>query len=197
MATLANEEISSLENIQLSQCGINSLYLCLKHHKVEVHLEEMYSCIKPDAQNNVSLKQLADYAKNKGLYVKAIITPSVKDIQRVLNSGDSVILQYNTELPDKSDFKHIVALIKPDAKIFLLDYPKPRQEIILADLAKANIRSDGLLVLSRKFVTNWGELLDFRSPKSVSFYLIMCGTLMGITIFAMGMRKKCGKTDNA
>lgn len=185
-------EISFLENTQLSQCGINSLYLCLKYHKADVCLNEMYSNIKPDAQNDVSLKQLADYTRGKGISVKAILAPSVEDIQKSLNRDSSVILQYNTPLPDKSDFKHIVAIIKPDAKMFLLDYPKPKQEFTVDDLAKVNLKSDGLLILSKKSSAS-SELLNFRSLKSVSFYTIVCGILIVIATFVIGKYKTRGK----
>ena len=142
--------MSFSENISLSQCGVNSLYLCLKYHKINVGLEEMYSAITPDAENNVSLRQLANYVKNKRLYIKAIMKPSAADIEQSLKNDTSMIVQYVTELPDKSKFKHIVGLIKSDQKILLLDYPKKAQEISNEDLVKMAAMSEGLLVISKR-----------------------------------------------
>jgi len=165
VSILVHAEISSLNNIHLSQCGINSLYLCLRYHKVDIRLDDMYSSIKSDAENNVSLKQLADYAKSKGLCVEPIINPSVEDIQRALQGRHSIVLQYNTTLPDNSNFKHIVALIHSDMKIFLLDYPKVNQELSFSDLGKIEGKSEGMLILSEKTLNDWRESLKLRSMK--------------------------------
>jgi ABC-type bacteriocin/lantibiotic exporter with double-glycine peptidase domain len=186
---LAN--VSSLENVDLSQCGINSLYLCLKHHKIDVSIEEIYSSIKPDAQNNVSLYQLANYARSKGLHVKAIIKPSISDIQKSLNNN--VILQYRKELPNNSELTHIVALIRHNSKTYLLDYPSQRREVTAADFTKVNIKSDGLLILSENRIIGWQELLNLRSLKSVSFYSIVCGLFTTMVVFITSKCKNYSK----
>lgn len=144
------EGTSSLETIQLNQCGINSLYLCLKYHGLNVPLEDLYGSIRPDAQNNVSLKQLGDHAKRKGLYVQYRKKPGSRTVQKDLQKNRSVIIQYQIILPDNSIYKHIAVLIKPDRKIILLDYPNTRQEVSLQDLAFLDENSEGMFLLSPK-----------------------------------------------
>lgn len=188
-ALSSGAELSFLEDTPLGQCGINSLYLCLKYHKIDVNLKEMYSTIVPDAENNVSLRQLADYVKNKGLYIKAIIKPSAADIEQSLKNDTSMIVQYAIELPDKSKFQHIVGLVKPDKTILLLDYPRQAQEISSEDLVKMASMSDGLFVISPKQVVNAAEFLNFKSLKSIGFYLILLGMTSAIAVFAVSRRK--------
>lgn len=150
MSASRTEGISSLENVQRSQCGIHSLYLCLKYHGADASLEELYTGIPPDHENNVSLKQLGDYAKRKGLYVQYRKKPGSRAVQKDLQKNRSMIIQYQIILPDNSIYKHIVALIKPDTGIILLDYPNLKQEVSLQDLSFINGNSEGMLILSPK-----------------------------------------------
>lgn len=185
-------ETSSLEDTPLNQCGINCIYLCLKYHKINEKLDDVYAAIKPDVENNVSLKQLADFAKIKGLYVHPVIKPSFSDVKKFLTKDNSIILQYTIDLPDKSKFRHIAALVKPDQKILLLDYPRPAQEIETGELAMTISNSEGMLVLSRQPVTGLAELFDGRSLKSLSFYAICAGFItVGLLIITL---KKTNRT---
>lgn len=188
-------ELSFLDDTPLGQCGINSLYLCLKYHKIDVNLKGMYSTIVPDSENKVSLRQLADYVKNKRLYIKAIIKPSVADIEQSLKNDTSMIVQYAIELPDKSKFKHIVGLVKPGNTILLLDYPRQAQEISSEDLVKMASMSDGLLVISKKPVVSTAEFLNFKSLKSIGFYLVLLGVTVVIAVFAISRRKHNTETE--
>lgn len=156
-STVQPQGISSLENVRLGQCGIHSLYLCLKYHGIDSLLEDLYTCIQPDSENNVSLKQLGDYAKRKGLNVQYRKNPAPEDVPKILQRRRSIILQYKTPLPDNSIYKHIVALIKPDTRIVLLDYPNSRQEVSLEDLSFIDGNSEGMLILSPgPFSNHWG-----------------------------------------
>lgn len=175
-STIQPQGISSLENVHLGQCGINSLYLCLKYHGIDTPLEDLYTHIQTDSENNVSLKQLGDYAKRKGLNVQYMEDPGSGDVQRILQRKRSVILQYKITLPDNSIYKHIVALIKPDTRIILLDYPNSRQEVSLEDLSFIDGNSEGMLILSPKPMINHLRL--------AGICLIVCGFL-GIMTFPM------------
>lgn len=184
-----HEEITSLNNFQLSQCGINSLYLCLKYHGKDVGLEDLYSKIRPDAENNVNLKQLSDYAKTQKLYVAFAAAPDAEDIQQSLHGKCSIILQCKTTLPDQSKFKHIVALTKSDTKIILLDYPNPKQEVTFQDLSVIDGNSEGMLILSEK------PIIKLRSA---GLYMILSGILALLIIPFVGdkidKKQKRGRT---
>jgi len=183
-------ELSSLDNASFSQCGINSLYLCLKYHHINENLDDVYVAIKPDKDNNVSLQQLADFAKTKGLYVHPIIKPSFIDIKKYLNKDSSIVLQYVIDLPDKTKFRHIIALVKADEKIFLLDYPGPAKEKEAEELAVTISNSEGMLVLSKQPISNFAELFNGRNLKSLSFYAICTG--LALIIFIVYPRKQAG-----
>jgi hypothetical protein len=148
-ALSSGEKKSSSEDISMGQCGINSLYLCLKYHKIDASLKEMYSAITPDAENNVSLRQLADYVKNKELHIKEIMKPTASDIEQSFKNDASMIVQYTIELPGKPKFRYIAGLVKSDNTILLLDYPSQTQKISIEDLVKTASKSDGLLVISK------------------------------------------------
>jgi ABC-type bacteriocin/lantibiotic exporter with double-glycine peptidase domain len=182
-STFQSEEISSLENPRLSQCGINSLYLCLKYHGTGIPLEDLYINIQPDSENNVSLKQLGDYAKQKGLYVQYVNNPESGDIQTFLQGKRSVLLQYKTPLPDNTTYKHIVALVKADNEIILLDYPNPKKEVTLQELSVINGNSEGMLILTEK---------PFINLRSAGACLIASG-LLGILILGMIKKSKRNK----
>jgi len=178
-------EISSLENASFSQCGINCLYLCLKYHHIDEKLEDVYAAIKPDGENNVSLKQLTDYAQKKGLYVHPVIKPVFDDVKKFLTKDNSIILQYTIDLPDKTKFRHIVAIVKPDQKILLLDYPRLAQEIETEKLAAVVANSEGMLALSGQPITGLVEFFNGRSLKSWGFYAICTGfILVGLLVGA-------------
>jgi hypothetical protein len=83
-----------------------------------------------------------------------------------------------------------VGLVKPDQKIMLLDYPKKAQEISNEDLVKMASLSDGLLVLSKRPVVSMAEFLDFKSLKSVSFYLLSSGIIAAAMIFVGSRYRK-------
>ena len=182
-------EISSLENASFSQCGINCLYLCLKYHHIDENLEDLCALIPPDAENNISLKQLADFAQKKGLYVHPVVKPVFNDVKKFLTGEhNSIILQYTLELPDKSNFRHIVVLVRPEQKILLLDYPRPAQEIETENLAAAVARSEGMLVLSGQPITDLVEFFNGRSLKSWGFYAI-CASFILTGLFIVNSRK--------
>ncbi|MBU1260273.1 MAG: hypothetical protein ABIJ52_00560 [Pseudomonadota bacterium] len=181
-------EVSSLENASFSQCGINCLYLCLKYHHIDENLEDVYAAIKPDEGNNVSLKQLADFAKTKGLYVHPVVRPAFEDVKKFLTKDNSIIMQYALELPDKSKFRHIIVLVMPEQKILLLDYPKPAQEIETEKLAAVVADSEGMLVLSGQPITGFVEFFNGRSLKSLSFYAICVGFIV-VGLFIVNSRK--------
>jgi ABC-type bacteriocin/lantibiotic exporter with double-glycine peptidase domain len=182
-------EISSLENVSFSQCGINCLYLCFKYHKINENLDDVYAAVKPDEENNVSLKQLANFAKTKGLYIRPVIKPVFDDIEKFLTKDRSIILQYTLDLPDKTKFKHIVALVKPDRKILLLDYPAPAYEIKTEDLKTTVSNSEGMLVLSPQPIINFAEFLNGRTLKSLSFYAVAAGLIIAGFLTVKSFRK--------
>lgn len=191
LTAFAENEVSSIENVQFNQCGINSLYLCFKYHKIDEKLDDIYASIKADADDNVSLKQLANFAKKEGLYVHPVINPSMNDINKFLTKDNSIIIQfkYNLNLQDKPQLSHIAAIIKPQQKIFLLDYPQSAKELDLARLAMILSKSDGMLVLSKEPIkANLAEILNGRSLKSWSFYLI-CASFIMFGLFCINVRK--------
>jgi len=171
-AAFPQTEISSLENPQLSQCGINSLYLCLKYHGTDIPLEDLYARIQPDSQNNVSLKQLGDYAREKGLYVKFIREPTAQTIQKALQRNNSIVLQFQIPLPDHSVYKHMAGLIQSDASILLLDYPNPQRKLSLPELTNMAAHSEGILVLSSQAALNLHS----------AGYWMMGSGLLGMTV---------------
>ncbi|HPC28433.1 MAG TPA: cysteine peptidase family C39 domain-containing protein [Candidatus Methanomethylicus sp.] len=225
-------EVSSVEGMELSQCGVNSLYLCLRYHGIEQRLDELYAQVPADEDGNVSLKQLADYARGKGLHVKAVIKPTVEDVTNVLGQKEgltqgsqrsqgqkaedhgqdgrgtredseagsfghstrdtSVVLQYAVNMPDKSKFRHIVALVRPEDKVLVMDYPGSAQEIMPEKLAELVSMSEGMLILSTKPLINAAEFLNFKTVKSWSFYAICVGLVMlaGSAVSSLRGRRK-------
>lgn len=167
LSLVSGNDKSSLKDVKLNQCGINSLYLCLKYNGIETNLDQIYSDIEPDADNNVSLKQLAGYAKRNGLYIKPVIKPSCDDVKKYLSKDTSIILQYALDLPNESNFKHIIAIVmSANNNIFLLDYPKPAFRIEMEEIAGGITASEGMLVLSKKPVNFFSRLFDFQSVQS-------------------------------
>jgi hypothetical protein len=164
----------------------------LKYHKINERLDDIYAGIEADADNNVSLKQLADFAKIKGLYVHPVIKPTFSEVKKFLTKDNSIILQYAIDLPDKSKFRHIAALVKPAQKILLLDYPAPAQEIEMGKLAVDVAHSEGMLVLSRQPITGLGELFNGRSLKSLSFYAICAGFISVCLLVIANFKKTIG-----
>jgi ABC-type bacteriocin/lantibiotic exporter with double-glycine peptidase domain len=189
LAGVACAEMSSVDGMQVSQCGVNSLYQCLKYHGINEKLDSIYVSIPADADWNVSLKQLADYAKAKGLHVKPVIRPTAADVQNYLTKDTSIILQYAKDMPDKSKFKHVVAMIRQDNKILIMDYPKQASEIEPGDLAALMPLSEGMLVLSPKPLINAAEFLNFRSAKSWGFYS-MCGGAVMLGVAAVSSLRR-------
>jgi ABC-type bacteriocin/lantibiotic exporter with double-glycine peptidase domain len=193
LTSFAGAEMSSLENATFSQCGINCLYLCLKYHQINENIDDIYAAVKPDEENNVSLKQLAKFAKTRGLYVRPVIKPVFGDVEKALTGNRSIILQYALDLPDKTKFKHIVALVKPDRKILLLDYPAPAYEIKTEDLKTTVSNSEGMLVVSPQPIINFAEFLNGKTLKSLSFYAIAAGLIIAGFLTVKSFRKT-GKT---
>lgn len=179
--------VSALENPQRSQCGINSLYFCLKYHGWNISLEDLYASIHPDSENNVSLKELGDYAKRKGLYVSYTKTPKVRDIQHVLQGKHAVLLQYKITWPDNSICRHLVALIKPDTKILLLDYPNPPKEILSQELSDLDGKCEGMLILAPK------PILD-KKAAGAGLMAIGLGGILIIQLIEKNLRKKKQQT---
>jgi ABC-type bacteriocin/lantibiotic exporter with double-glycine peptidase domain len=182
-------EVSSLEGVETSQCGVNSLYLCLKYHGTKQELDELYEQVPADASGNVSLKQLADYARGKGLWVKPITKPTAADVQSNLTRDTSIILQCAMDMPDKSKFRHIVALVKPQESVLLMDYPRRAREIGPEKLVALVAKSEGMLVLSTRPLTSLADLLDFKSLRSWGFYAIFAGLAMLVVVVAGNVRR--------
>ncbi|MDD5135213.1 MAG: hypothetical protein PHP01_07375 [Phycisphaerae bacterium] len=197
LPSLIDAESSSLENVPFSQCGINCVYLCLKYHHIDEKLENIYAQIKPDAENNVSLKQLADFARKKRLYIHPVVRPAFKDVEKFLTKNNSIILQYAVDLPDKTKFRHIITLVKPDQKILLLNYPMQAQELEKEKLTAHVEDSEGMLVLYPQPITSFVEFFTGRSLKSLSFYSICAGfVFVGIPVITAFKKRQAKKHEN-
>jgi len=143
MGIIIAEEI----HIETSQCGINSLYLCLRHLAINVKLDQIYSDMERDDRNEVNLYQLAVYADQYGIPVKRIKHPTLHVINTYLTNNACAIVQY--KYPDNRP--HIAALLQAQEKQLLFcDYPRKKFVISEEDLADVLEHSRGMLILSQK-----------------------------------------------
>lgn len=117
----------------------------MRYLGVELSLDELYSDIPRNEKNEVNLYQLAEYARNCGLYVKPIEHPTLPLVKKYLTSSSSAILQF--KYPNGKS--HIVALLRPqNSDIWVYDVPLEKSILsddILSDLLT---RSQGTLILS-------------------------------------------------
>jgi len=129
-----------------SQCGINSLYLCMRYLSINLNLDQMYSDIERDEKNEVNLYQLTGYANKCGVAVKPIKHPTFRVINKYLVSNSCAIIQY--KYPENQP--HIAALLRhQDNKVLFCDYPRKIFIISEKNLCNVLIHSQGMLILSR------------------------------------------------
>jgi len=129
----------------ISQCGINALYSCLRHLGVQVPLDQLYSDIPHNENNEVNLYQLAEYARNCGLYVKPIKHPTLRILRKYLTGNSTAILQF--KYPNGKG--HIVALLNPkNSDIWVYDVPLDKFNASDETLDDLLTRSQGMLILS-------------------------------------------------
>lgn len=148
--SVATHEFGELpKDIPLGQCGVFSLYSVLRSNEIEAPYNEMFSEITANKYNEVSLKQLAQYARKKGMHCEGIAHPTVGIIRNSLRNGANVILQITFER-DRSPASHIVALFQGEGdSVLVLDYPR-KFTIDDDSLSQWLGQSEGMLILSKK-----------------------------------------------
>lgn len=160
----------------ISQCGINALYSCMRYLGIELPLDQLYCDIPRNENNEVNLYQLAEYARNCGLYVKPIKHPTLHLLKKYLTSSSSAIVQF--KYPD--DKSHIVALLSPDnSDIWVYDVPLEKSIVsddTLGDLLK---RSQGTLILS---LTPVEKSIFGRINASRRIWGLLAATSLGVLV---------------
>jgi hypothetical protein len=175
----------------LSQCGINALYVSLRHLGMHVSLDNLYDRIEPDISNQVNLWQLAQFAREKGLYVKGIKHPTVASLKKMLNSESSIILQYRVT---KGEFSraHIVTLVKSKSgDTMILDIPVFKQVVNDEQVGILLKESQGLIVLSLKPFHESRLVKICASEKTWIFFALLSAIIMTLAaIILIGRRHR-------
>jgi ABC-type bacteriocin/lantibiotic exporter with double-glycine peptidase domain len=171
---------------ELSQCGIDSLYSCIRYLGIDVRLDQMYDDIQQDENNEVNLHQLRDYASRFGVAVKPVEHPTLRVVRKYLASNSCAVLQF--EYPDRRP--HMTALFCPeDEGILVCDYPRKKYVISESKLADYLNHSRGMLILSR---TALQESIFSQLARSRLFWsglLIIASGALAATAWAATKRK--------
>ena len=148
-AVFGNTPVKYLpKEIELSQCGINALYTSMRQLGVRVPLKSLYSAISPNDKNEVSLFQLADFARQQGLFAKGVKRPTVGMIKKMLSDTSTIIIQFEYGLKEIGN-THMATLIQhSDSQILFLDAPLKKVLLSEEQLEKLVGRSQGMMVLS-------------------------------------------------
>ena len=142
-----NAELNDHLSIPLSQCGINSLYFCLRYFGYNTTFQELYSDIIPNSNNEVNLRQLCDYARQKGLFVDGLQEPSLSDIMKNLEKGRCVILQWTKKI-NGTQLSHIMPIVKVRNKgILVFDFPINKMYLSIKDFSEYVFSSKAALII--------------------------------------------------
>jgi len=157
-----------------SQCGIDALYFCLCYLNSNPSLVQIYADIPANEEYQVSLQQLAQYARQRGVSVWAIRRPALPIVKKYLNRDSCIVVQfqYGNGQP------HMVALLKP-TKGAVLYVDAPRRKFVASDSTLEDIlsHSDGLLVLSARPIR--ASLFD-RTDKRMLLWIGISAVGLGL-----------------
>lgn len=157
-----------------SQCGIDSLYFCLCYLNLNPSLTQMYADITPNEDYQVSLQQLAQYARQRGATVWAVRHPTLSILKKYLNRDSCVIVQF--QHGDRPP--HMVSLLKPnDRRVLYTDAPRRRFVASESTLEDILSHSDGLLVLSARPIR--ASLFD-RTDKRMALWIGISAVGLGL-----------------
>lgn len=141
-------EINDNSSVPKSQCGINSLYFCLKYFGCNRPFHELYNDIATNSNNEVNLKQLADYARQKGLFVNGVKSPTLSVVTKNLEKGKCVILQWTKSIGN-TQFSHIMPIVNiPDKGVLVFDFPINKMYVSEKDLSEYIRLSNAALILA-------------------------------------------------
>jgi len=181
-------EINDSLSVPKSQCGINSLYFCLRYFGYHRPLCELYNDIPTNSNNEVNLKQLADYARKMGLFVNGVKSPTLSVVTKNLGKGKCVILQW-TKTIGTIQFSHIMPIVDIHGKGFLVfDFPINKMYVSEKGLSEYIQSSNGALILSAE------EKVSVFQNDIVKFGI---GTLVTCIIITVYVRKNvCKRTKS-
>lgn len=184
----AGSEPNQIHDLAI-QCGINALHECMRYLDINVTLEQLYSDIPRSNNNQVNLYQLALYARNLGIYIKAIKHPTLSPLKKYLTGVSCAIIQF--KYPNGKP--HMAALSRPqDKDIWISDISMGKSTITDDALRVLLQRSQGMLILSKDpFEKSIFYQMNF-SRRIWSFIAIITLGVLIATI--LSLRRDKGKT---
>lgn len=170
-----------LKNIELSQCGINALYISMRQLGVRAPLDSLYSAVRPNDKNEVSLFQLAECARKQGLFAKGIKRPTVGVIKKMLSDTSTIIIQFEYGIEEIGD-THMATLIRHDeGRTLFLDAPLKKVLMSEEELEKLAGRSQGMIVLSTLPFPRYSLSVDNISKEEL---VALSAVALAILVFA-------------